>query len=140
MPFNLYMPNIPALLFIPANSKLKESIIYDYHENYLDKKNILSFILMNSYNMNTLKQFFTSNILNNNKIESSTQKSKLRYNFINLVEKKIKGMEIDLSMNFDKYKSYSDYEANLFYLKSVKLKEEIYILKEFQSLFNKKIT
>ena len=140
LPFNLYMQNIPALLFIPANSTLKESIIYDYHENYLDKKNILSFILTNSYNMNTLKQFFTSNVLNNNKIKSSTQKSKLRYNFINLVEKKIKGMEINLSMNFDKHKSHSDYEANLFYLKSIKLKEEIYILKEFQSLFNKKIT
>ena len=71
------MQNIPALLFIPANSTLKESIIYDYHENYLDKKNILSFILTNSYNMNTLKQFFTSNVLNNNKISSQNRRNKL---------------------------------------------------------------
>jgi thiol-disulfide isomerase/thioredoxin len=157
LPLNLYMQHIPTLLLIPANLTLKESIIFNYPDTNLDKNNLLDFILMNSHNTKTLKDFMTSNFLNAKKITSQSKQSKLRYDFINLVEKKIKNLErkaeniednrisfvsgifnSNFDINFDK--SYIDFTNSSFDFKFNKLKEEIYILKEFQNLFNKKIT
>jgi len=157
LPLNLYMQHIPTLLLIPANLTLKESIIFNYPDTNLDKNNLLDFILMNSHNTNTLKDFMTSNFLNAKKVTSQSRQSKLRYDFINLVEKKIKNLErkaeniednrisfvsgvsnSNFDINFDK--SYIDFTNSSFDFKFNKLREEIYILKEFQNLFNKKFT
>ncbi len=155
LPLNLYMQHIPTLLLIPANLTLKESIIFNYPDTNLDKNNLLDFILMNSHNTNTLKDFMTSNFLNAKKVTSQSRQSKLRYDFINLVEKKIKNLErkaeniednrisfvsgvsnSNFDINIDK--SYIDFTNSSFDFKFNKLREEIYILKEFQNLFNKK--
>ena len=185
LPWNLYVQHIPALLFIPAYSKSNklpsqppiESIFYDY-ENELDSKNLLKFILANSQNPNTIKDFLVSNFLNkSSQNENSLSKnSKLRYDLINLLTNKLKKLETKITKvqnkiiylyenlnktNIDHLKAISDdndnnnfesgylfeknydqvYFKKLHNLLNIQLNRylnQIGLLNQFKSLFNKK--
>ena len=109
LPGHLFMQHIPALLLIPANSSLKESVLYEY-QHELDMKHLQNFILVNSRNPNTVKDFITSNFLNSSKYHHQQQlskQSKLRYDLIDLVEKKLFALEAKAHELVKKHSAYS---------------------------------
>ncbi len=65
LPSDLYVHQIPTLLFQPANSQLfsknkADSILFEY-KNDLSLSNLLNFVLSNSRNPNTIIDFLKSN-------------------------------------------------------------------------------
>ena len=139
--WSLQVSHVPAILFIPANSR-SNSISYDLSQE-LSLETILRFILFNSANPLTIQRFFEFNFIKPKTAFDAepnlTLKSKLRFELLSFITGKLKNVENEVTRLNERISllNQTNFNQNLFSNDNEHLFDENLKSNLHQSLINR---